>query len=172
MKILITGTKGLAAAVGNAYADHLVTMVSRSNGVDINNVDCWGVEFLNYDLLFNCAYDGFGQVKVLEYFYNAWKDDASKTIVNIGSKIVSAPRIEHKLDSVYWPYRLHKQTLQQAHDTMSRTSKCNMKIINPGPIDTEMIAHINCVKIDPVDLSAKIRNWVDDPYIRRLDLWP
>ena len=170
MKILITGTKGLAAALGNTYTDQSVTMVSRSGGFDINNVDSWGAEFLNYDLLFNCAYDKFGQIKVLEYFYNAWKDDISKTIVSIGSKIINSTRLEQTLDDAYWPYRLHKQALQQAHDTMSRTAKCNIKIINPGPIDTDMIAHIDCVKLNQHDLSVSIRNWINDPYIKRIDL--
>jgi hypothetical protein len=55
---------------------------------------------------------------------------------------------------------------------MSLTAKCSIKIINPGPIDTDMIANVNCAKIDPMDLSTRIRNWVNDPYIRRIDIWP
>ena len=69
MKILITGTKGLAKALGDVYDNRLVTLVSHSNGTDINNVDQWGPNFLHYDCVFNCAYDGFALVGVLEFFY-------------------------------------------------------------------------------------------------------
>ena len=172
MKILITGIRGLSKALRDVYTDHAVTCVSKSGGFDINNIDQWGREFLDVDTVFNCAYDGFGQTKVLEYFYNAWRNDASKIIVNIGSKIITNTRLELSLDQEYWPYRLHKQTLQIAHDTMNRSATCSMKMINPGPINTDMIAHINCVKINPEELAIKIRECVADPYIKRLDIWP
>jgi hypothetical protein len=172
MKIIITGTRGLAAELGNAYRDQFVTLISKSGGYDINDVDQWSHIFYDHDVLFNCAYSEFSQVRVLELFYQAWQQDPNKTIVSIGSKVVSGARAEINTDNAYWPYRLHKQTLQTAHDTMSRTAKCNMKIINPGPVDTDMISHVDCVKMDPAELAAKIRNWVDDPYVKRVDLWP
>ena len=85
MKILITGSRGLAQQLGKVYVDQSVTLVSRSNGFDINNVDQWGIEFLDSDCVFNCAYDGFAQVKVLEFFYHNWKHNADKKIITIGS---------------------------------------------------------------------------------------
>jgi len=170
MKILITGTKGLAAALGNTYAEHSVTMVSRSNAFDINHVNIWGSQFLDYDCVFNCAYDGFAQVGVLEFFYTHWKNNPGKKIITIGSRAITHKRIETK--SEYWPYRLHKQALQQAHDTMLLDVKCDMKIINPGPIDTDMIKHLDCVKMSADETAFKIKNIVDDPTIKRLDLWP
>ena len=55
MKILITGTNGLACKLGEAYADHSVSLVSRSNGFDINEINHWcpgglGVAHLLYAL--------------------------------------------------------------------------------------------------------------------------
>lgn len=169
MKILITGTKGLATALGNVYADQSVTMVSRSSGFDIKNVNNWGTEFLDYDCVFNCAYDGFAQVDVLEFFYNHWKNDPNKKIITIGSRIVTYKRSESESD--YWPYRLHKQALQQAHDAMLLTAKCDMKIIHPGPIDTDMVKHIYCVKMSPVNLAQSIKEIVMSTTIKRVDLW-
>ena len=169
MKILITGTRGLAASLGNAYRDHAVTLISRSNGHDINNIQDWGAEFLDYDCVFNCAYDGFAQIGVLEFFYQHWKDNADKKIVTIGSRSITHKRLES--EAGYWPYRLHKQALQQAHDTMLLTAKCDMKIVHPGPIDTEMIQHIQCAKLDPVDLADTIQSIVAAPAIKRIDLW-
>ena len=169
MKILITGTKGLASALGDAYIDHSVTLVSKSGGYNINNIKDWGTEFLDGDCVFNCAYDGFAQVDVLEFFYSHWKDNADKKIITIVSRSITHKRLES--ETGYWPYRLHKQALQQAHDSMLLTAKCDMKIIHPGPIDTAMIQHIQCQKLNPVDLAKTIQDIVATPAIKRVDLW-
>jgi len=169
MKILITGTTGLAQSLGNAYIDHSVTLVSRSGGYDINDIDIWGAEFLDRDCIINCAYDKFAQVNVLEFFFKHWGNDPSKKIISIGSRSVVYKRLDN--DSGYWDYRLHKQALQQAHDAMLLTAICDLKIINPGPIDTPMIAHHQCAKYNPDELAIKIKIMIDDPTIKRLDLW-
>ena len=169
MKILITGTQGLAQALGDVYVDHDVTLVSRSSGFDIVDIDHWGQEFLEYDCVFNNAYYGLAQVGVLEFFYNHWKNDSNKKIITIGSRAITHKRIE--AESGYWAYRLHKQALQLAHDAMLLDAKCDMKIINPGPIDTDMLKHIDTVKMSPYDLACKIKNIVDDLSLKRVDLW-
>jgi hypothetical protein len=169
MKILITGTRGLAQSLGDAYIDHSVTLVSRSGGFNIAEVNRWGHEFLEYDCVFNNAYDGFLQVGVLEFFYNHWKNNHNKKIITIGSRAITHKRIE--AESGYWEYRLHKQALQHAHDAMLLDAKCDMKIINPGPIDTGMIKHLNSVKMSPNDLAHKIKTIVSDTSLKRIDLW-
>jgi hypothetical protein len=169
MKILITGTQGLAHSLGDAYIDHSVTLVSRSGGYDINNIDQWGSEFLDRDCVFNCAYDKFAQVSVLEFFFKHWGNDPSKKIINIGSRATSYKRLDG--ESGYWDYRLHKQALQQAHDAMLLTAKCDLKMFNPGPIDTVMIARQQCLKYNPDELAIKIKNFVADTTIKRVDLW-
>jgi NAD(P)-dependent dehydrogenase (short-subunit alcohol dehydrogenase family) len=169
MNILITGTRGLAAALGNAYIDHSVTLVSRSNGYDIHDIQRWGPEFLDQDCVFNCAYDGFAQLAVLEFFHQHWKNQSHKQIINIGSRSITYRRLDS--DSGYWPYRQHKQALQSAVDAMLLDSYCDIKIINPGPIDTDMIAHQQCQKFDTTVLANKIKSIVSDPTIKRVDLW-
>jgi hypothetical protein len=169
MNILITGTRGLGHALGDAYIDQSVTLVSRSGGFDIADISKWGHEFLKYDCVFNNAYDGFAQVGVLEFFYNHWKNDPSKKIITIGSRAITHKRAE--AETGYWAYRLHKQALQLAHDAMLLDAKCDMKIINPGPIDTDMIRHVNCAKLDTDALAVKIRSIVSDPTLKRIDLW-
>lgn len=169
MKILITGTKGLAHSLGNAYVDHNVTLVSRSHGYDINNITQWGTEFLDYDCVFNCAYDGFAQVGVLEYFFDHWREDSSKKIISIGSRVILYRRTGPEVG--YWNYRLHKQALQQAHDAMLLDAKCDMKLINPGPIDTDMLQGIQCSKYNPDALATVIKGIVILPDIKRVDLW-
>jgi len=169
MKILITGIQGLAQALGNVYIDHDVALVSRSSGFDMVDIGYWGQEFLEYDCVFNNAYDGLAQIGVLEFFYNHWKNNSNKKIITIGSRAITHKRIE--AESGYWAYRLHKQALQLAHDAMLLDAKCDMKIINPGPIDTDMLKHIDTVKLSPNDLACKIKNIVSDPSLKRVDLW-
>lgn len=169
MKILITGSTGLASALSTAYKEHTVQCVSLSLGYNIHQIDSWGKNFLDQDMVFNCAYSDSAQVKVLEFFFNHWKNLPDKQIISIGSKIINQPASDG--NNEYRPYRLHKQTLQLAHDTMIASAKCDMKIINPGPIDTPMVAHLNVVKFDPLVLAKKIKEFAQDRSIKRIDLW-
>lgn len=170
MKILITGSKGLASALASVYAaDHSVTMVSRSNGFDINYIDHWGHKFVNHDCVFNCAYDGFGQLHVLDFFYKHWSNMSEKKIINIGSRCITYPRLD--ADTAYWPYRQHKLSLQNTVDAMTACAQCDIKIINSGPVDTDMVAHQHCEKFDPVTLAEKIKIIAQDHTIKRVDLW-
>lgn len=170
MKILITGTRGIAQALAQVYADHTVTCVSRATGHDINLVHSWGFEFLHYDMIFNNAYDGFGQILILEYFYNAWKHDTSKKIVTVGSRSSYMPASDAK-QMTYWPYQAHKLALQHSHDRMVQDAKCDLKIINPGPVDTDMIAHLDIDKMSPSELAQRMAVIVSDPATKRIDLW-
>lgn len=170
-KILITGRTGLAEALSNVYSNESVSCVSKSSGHDINCINNWGVDYLDYDCVFNCAYDGTGQQLVLEYFYHHWHNNATKQLITIGSKIITQPRIDQDLDNNYWPYRTHKQTLQAMFDCMITTAKCDLKIINPGAIDTAMIRHQSIPKMSTEFLANKIHNFVADPTNKRLDIW-
>ena len=171
MKILITGTAGLAQELALVYKDHTVSPVSRSTGHDIHQVAEWGRGFLDHDCVFNCAYDGTGQQQVLEYFYQHWKTDPKKIIVTIGSRVITQPRAELDQDHSYWSYRLHKQTLQLMHDAMCKDAKCDIKIINPGAFRSSMVAHLDIPKFDLRELATKIKKLVQDPAIKRIDLW-
>jgi hypothetical protein len=171
MNILITGSTGLAEELAAVYSGHTVTMASKSGGYDIMKVAEWGSEFLDYDLIFNCAYDGLGQVLVLDYFYQNWFNNPNKTIVTIGSKVISQPRIEVERDKEYWPYREHKQILQYIHDARWPSAVCDLKIINPGVFDSAMVAHLDVPKISLFDLAIRIKQAAGDPLVKRLDLW-
>jgi hypothetical protein len=171
MKILITGTRGLAQELAFIYADHDVTRVSLSTGHDIHKIEEWGVDFLDYDLVFNCAYAGTGQQLVLEYFYHHWWFMPNKGIVTLGSKVVTQPRSDLALENDYWPYRTHKQTLQSMHDTMWPKARCDLKIINPGAFDSAMVTHLDVPKLSLYELAVRIKKYVDDPVVKRVDLW-
>lgn len=171
MKILITGTRGLAQELAFVYGDYDVTVVSLSTGHDIHRIEEWGADFLDYNLVFNCAYSGIGQQLVLEYFHHHWQYDSTKSIVTIGSKVVTQPRADLAVANNYWPYRIHKQTLQSMYDTMWPTARCDLKIINPGAFDSAMVAHLDVEKLSLYELAVRIKRYTEDPVIKRVDLW-
>ena len=79
------------------------------------------------------------QVDLLNAVFNKWKDDESKTIVNISS-LSKYPG----LSSNQTGYSATKAALShQAFLLMFKTDrKCRMININPGFVDTDMIANI------------------------------
>ena len=169
MKVLITGTEGIALELFNLYKEtNDVVMVSRRNGYNIRDIDKWGNEFLDFDVVFNNAYDGFYQVDVLNFFYNNWKNNSLKSIINIGSRCIT---YKNSSQPEVWPYRLHKQALQTAFDSMISNAKCDIKIINPGPADTKMTAAETYSKFTVKELAEKIKMYAEDRTIKRIDLW-
>lgn len=169
MKVLITGRSGLAKALAEVHKDDCITVASRHSGHDIAMIKKWGEAFLDHDLVYNCAYSAMGQVAVLEFFYDHWKNEPSKIIVNIGSRVTHFPRTED--DGGYWPYKIHKQCLQIAYEQMLPGARCDIKLINPGPIDTDMVRHLSVPKFDPLDLASRVKEFSLDPAIKRVDLW-
>jgi len=173
MKILITGKNGIAASLARVYSsDHDVILASRSNMLDIDNIKTWGHQFADVDIVFNCAYSNWSQIDVLDFFAEIWKNNKNKTIVNIGSKVTDYSRIEREIDREYFPYRLHKQTLQLASASLSENCLCRVVLINPGAVDTDLIKHLTDVqKMDPDYLAKRIQELLLIPEIRRVDLW-
>ena len=173
MNILITGTTGLARALATELElTHSVKQVSRRTGHNIQHVKDWGPNFYYYDVCINCAYDQWFQVDVLEQFYYAWCNDSTKQIINIGSSIIDYTRIEKEKDYEYINYRVHKQALQSAFYKLVKLSHCDIKLINPGAIDTKMIEYLNVSnKMTAEFVAKKITNVMQDPCIKKVDLW-
>lgn len=173
MNILITGRKGLARSLGSLLEhSHTVTYVSVSQGQDLAHVADWGPGFYHYDMLINCAYHKWDQVQVLEQFFWAWHQDPTKTIVNIGSTISDYARFHRDLDHEYMDYRVHKQALQLAFVKLSKQGECDIKLINPGAMDTDMLKNVTMAnKMSPDLVAAKILQWIFDPVVKRIDLW-
>lgn len=170
-KILITGDRGLAAALGRALQDNEVSTVSRAQGYDIQDITSWGQHFLQHDIVINNAHDGWHQIGVLEYFAGHWCKHDDKMIVNIGSMVTDYTRTEMDKDGEYWPYREHKIALQRCFQRLARTCLCDIKLINPGPIDTGMTKHLACDKIAADWLAERIKDIMQQREIKRIDLW-
>lgn len=171
-KILITGGSGLAASLAKLLEhENTVTCVSRSQGHDIKDIADWFGRFSDHDIMINNAYQDWCQIRVLEHVWQAWSDRADRMIVNIGSTASDYARTETNKEAQYWPYRLHKQSLQACFQKIVTMSACDVKLINPGPIDTKMVGHLHCVKMSPDWLAEKIVWIMQQPEIKRVDLW-
>lgn len=170
-KVLITGTGGLCAALARAYSDCEVYCSSRSRQENLEHIDTWGHQHLDCDMVFNCAHSNFGQITVLKYFSDHWKNDSTKTIVNIGSIVADYPRSEVSKERDFFEYRYSKQSLQKAFSDIAKTYSCDLRLINPGPIDTDMTRHIHCAKIDPMQCAITIRKTIEETNFKRIDFW-
>lgn len=173
MNILITGRTGLSAALETILSkDHTVVCVSKSTGHDIQKLSSWMAEYYHYDVCINCAYDQWAQVAVLEQFYCAWRDDDAKQIINIGSSIVDYARIEPSKEHEYIDYRVHKQALQSVFYKLVKLAKCDIKLINPGAMDTARIKHLEYdQKMSPEFVAEKIVYIMKETSFRKVDLW-
>jgi len=171
MKVLVTGTGGLSSAIANVYHDNSIFCTSRSAGYYLEQVDTWGINFLDYDIVFNCAYSDVGQLKVLKFFSEYWKNDSSKKIVNIGSIVADYPRTETEKERDFFEYRYSKQSLQQAFSDIARSCVCDLRLINLGPVDTDMTRHLDCNKLDKDYCAASIRKIVEQTKFKRIDFW-
>ena len=170
-KAVITGSQGIAHAVSHVLsADYNVINISKSNGYDIADVGNWASEFVDYDVCINCAYDSWLQVNVLEEFCNIW-NSKDKTIVSIGSTVSDYGRTEKHLDHQHFPYRLHKQALQNAFNRLVMSNNSNLKIINPGITNTRMVSHIESEKLSTELVANHIKMLIESNELKRIDLW-
>lgn len=171
MNIVITGQKGLAKALADAYSNYNVTNISRSSGYDINLVDSWANQFFSADMLINCAHSEYAQTKVLECFASAWRNDSSKKIINIGSKVIDYLRSETEKQNEYFAYRNQKQSLQNAFANMVDNCLCDIRLYNLGPTDTNLIANLHIHKMPVAQAAEQIKFFNSLPGIKRVDLW-
>jgi hypothetical protein len=172
MRVLLTGDTGLAKTLRTTLdPDYVVTTVSRKNGFDLANVSSWAHLYFDYDIVINNAYHRWSQVEVLETFVNEWHNDSSKIIINVGSTISDYTRSETHLEHQYLQYRLHKQALQLAFQKISKTACCDVKLINPGPFESDMSKHLDVAKLSKETVASYIKWMLGQPTIKRLDLW-
>lgn len=135
MKIAITGTTGLAAAIAGALQDHTIS-TPRVEDITMNGIHWWGFDYNNsnhVDVLINHAHRGFRQTEILMHTYDAWKNDSSKYIINISSR-ASQPNI-----SKGYMYATQKASLNFLTDNLVYNSdkQCRITTINLGLLNDE-----------------------------------
>lgn len=176
MKVAITGhSKGIGKAIHAQLEQHgyQCTGFSRSNGYDISvadDIDRIVQQSLESDVFVNNAYHDFAQCEILDKLFSLWKDDNTKTIVNINS------RARYGLGKAKFYGQTKMELFANAKSKMFSDKKCRIININPGYVDTEMASHMaGKVKMLTTDQLANIVMWtINQPQeieIGELSVW-
>ena len=173
MKIAITGhTKGIGRAISDLFYTDEVVGFSRSNGYDISEMSTISKivdESLECDIFINNAYHDFAQCELLESIFSHWKNDPSKTIVNI----ISRARYGSGKAKFYGQTKMELYT--KAKSMMFSDKRCRIININPGYVRTDMVAHVtNTNMLTPEQLANMIKWCLDQPQgieVGELSVW-
>ena len=137
--IAITGhTKRIGKAIYDSFSPNIETIgVSKSNGYDINTEEGRKqiiARVAHCDVFINNAHEDFGQVKMLNELFTAWKME-DKLIINIGVDTVpySNWQVVHKQYPVE-KVALHAQCELLQNDELR---KCKITNLALGYVDTE-----------------------------------
>ena len=131
MKVVITGSSGLARVIGDVIAStpyigtvHLVSHVRVESAIK------WD----DHEVFINCAHVGFSQTELLMEAYEHWKNDSTKTIINISSR-ASQPNI-----SKGYLYAAQKASLNHLSNNLVYNSdkKCRITTLNLGLLEHEL----------------------------------
>lgn len=172
MRIAITGhTSGIGLAIFNLFKDtNEILGFSRSNGFNIKDVDPIVESIVDADIFINNAYYEYQQCVLLQKINNMWAG-TNRQIINIGSTCVHYPRLEQDLDSEPWPYRDHKSALEKLfRHLVKQENSCRLHLINPGAVDTDMIKHISCTKLEPLSVAIAVQTVINFPSIKELTI--
>ena len=176
MKIAITGhSKGIGKACYDLLSkDHDVIGFSRTNGFNIKDPKKIISASIGCDVFINNAYrmNTDDQLNLFNLFFEQWKDNPYKIIINIGSK------------SKYYPYNPNMPELttnfrssKGYNDTKSELAneiynkqlftdkKCRITNINPGYTKTELVARlVNEVNmLSPEDVANTVKWIIEQP---------
>lgn len=174
MKIGITGhSRGLGQSLASVISkNHQVVGFSRTNGYNLTDVSKIVDHAAHCDVFINNAYHEYFQCDLLSKMFQLWKDDETKQIVSIGSTVTDYPRIEKELDHMPWPYRDHKIGLQRLfRNLIKQPHKCKMLLVTPGAIDTDMIAHLPGIKMNPQSVADIIVKTLECPLIKEITIY-
>lgn len=173
MNIAISGhTKG----IGNACCkllekSHQIIGLSRETGFDINDRPRVISAIKDADVFINNAYAGYSQAYLLHELLAIWQHER-KIIINIGSSCTRYRRAEQHLDHLPWEYRDHKMALDSVFRTsINLTPVCSVHLLSPGPVDTDMVKHVNCKKLKPDAVAEAAQLMIRTPSIIELVLY-
>ena len=143
MKIAITGhSRGIGKELFDIFKeDNQVEGFSGSNGYDISTQhQLISRSIKDCDIFINNAWAGFSQIDLLNTVFEMWKNDNSKTIVNISS-LSKYPGLSGNTTG----YSASKAALShQAFLLMFKTDrKCRMINVNPGYVKTDMTKKVH-----------------------------
>lgn len=174
MKIAITGhTRGIGQAIYNSLVNkNSVIGLSRTNGYDINDTETIINAVRDCDCFVNNAYSDLQQEILLKEINALWQGQ-NKLIINVGSAVTDYPRLEEKLNNEPWEYRDNKQALARTFRQLAHNGNDlpMLKLLTPGAVDTDLIKHIDCVKIDPKEIARAVDILINNPYVKEITVY-
>ena len=152
MKIGITGS---SAGIGQCICELPFEFVhfNRNDG-NIHNAELVYQKLKDCDIFINNVWDNDCQIKLLNYFFNKWRD-LPKKIISIGSSVSTY----NPSGTGYEGYVDLKRQLRQAHcDIVNlKTTKCKSYLVNPGVTDTKMTVYRKDKKMSTQDVANIVR---------------
>lgn len=148
----ITGaTSGIGKALLGLPYDFL--QFNRSDG-DINDTKLVYDKFKDCDIFINNAWTGDCQTRLLEYFFERWKNKTKK-IISIGSSVASY----QPSGPGYSDYVEYKKQLRESHCKIVnlKTTACKSYLINPGVTDTKLVSSRDCNKLTTKDVADMVK---------------
>ncbi len=164
MKIAITGSTGLAAAIAGALQDHKIS-TPRIDDIIMNGTNFWGFDYDNsnhVDVLINHAHRDFDQTKILDIAYRSWKNDKSKYIINISSR-AHQPNI-----SKGHMYAAQKASLNHLTNNLVYNSDklCRISTINLGLLNHDDLPSLTHKEVaDAVEFLIDMPRHIEIPEI-------
>lgn len=121
MRIAVTGSSKLAGFIVNKYKADSIRVEQE---VDKNN----------YDVFINNAHVGFSQSNLLYEWFDCWKDDPSKLIINVSSRAGLSNL------SVGYLYAAQKASLDHLSDNLVYNShkRCRITTLNLGLLEDKL----------------------------------
>ena len=152
MKIGITGT---TSGIGKAILELPYDFISfNRNDGDINNPSTVYNKLQDCDVFINNAWENDCQTKLLEFFFDRWKEQPKK-ILSIGSRVASYSPSGRGFPD----YVAYKKQLRSTHCDIvnTKTTACKSYLINPGVTDTKLVASRTCNKLSCKDVADMVK---------------
>lgn len=130
IKIALTGSSGLAAEISNVLSETCFETGEKIFSVEGVRIED-NLDPEMYDVFINLAHIDFVQVNLLYKFYESWRDDSEKYILNISSR-ASKSNI-----SKGYVYAAQKAALNHLSDNLVYNSnkKCRITTLNLGLLE-------------------------------------
>lgn len=175
MKIAITGhANGIGRVLASELSKkgHTIIGLDIEKGDDIHDTDSIVEKAKDADVFVNNAYAPIAQRILLQKIFEAWREDSTKTIINMSSKAKYFPVGHNQLTE----YTLEKRMLSEEFQRCQFYSnkKCRLIGINPGFVETTMTEGMNVPKLSPEVVAEAIMWALDMPQeveIGELSIW-
>lgn len=152
---MIIGITGTTSGIGHAISQlpYEFVVFNRVDG-DIHDASVVYEKLKACDVFINNAWEADCQTKLLEYFFERWKNKRKK-IISIGSSVATYKPSDYG----YSDYVEYKKELRESHCKIVnfKETACKSYLVNPGVTDTKLVASRHCNKLSTQDVAEIIK---------------